>query len=110
MAKVYTMREMREDRVNFPKGNIHGEPGKDFVRKSDLIDGEYYYGHCRNAKCAKWIAERNVFVYIRTKFGSRFPEDINHPEDDDGFDLFVPFFRCYPTEDELVPPDEKETA
>lgn len=110
--KVYTMREMKEDRVNFPQGTNSGTPGKDFMRKSDLVDGEYYYGHCRNAKCAKWSQAEQEFTYIRTKFGDRFPETIKHPEDDDGFDLFVPFFRCYPTERELVPPDvtHKEKA
>lgn len=105
---ICTQSEIKDERVNFPKGNLRGEPGKDFMRKSDLIDGEYYYGDCRNAKCARWSQADQEFTYMRTKFDSVFPETIKHPEDDDGFDLFVPYFRCYPTEAELVPPDAKE--
>lgn len=32
-----------------------------------------------------------VFTYKRYKFGDIFDEDINHFEDDDGYDVFVPF-------------------
>ena len=106
---VETMSEIREDRVNFPKGNHAGEPGKDFIRKSDLVDGEYYYGHCRNSKCARWSTANQEFTYMRTKFNDRFPDIINHPEDDDGYDLFVPYFKCYPTIDDLVPDDIDES-
>lgn len=60
------------------------------IRKKDLKDGKLYLGKCRNANKAKWDKKRNVFVYQRTKFGFTFPEDINHFEDDDGYDLFVP--------------------
>jgi hypothetical protein len=108
MRTVYTMSHIKDETVNFPKGRIGGEPGKDFVRKTDLVDGEYYYGRCRNSHCARWNAETQEFVYMRTKFGSRFAETIKHPEDDDGFDLFVPLFRCYPTGNDLVPGDEAE--
>lgn len=61
------------------------------IRKSDLKDGKSYKGHCRNASVAIWQQEKDCFVYQRTKWGSTFPEDINHPEDDDGFDLFTPY-------------------
>lgn len=106
--KVFTMTKMQDETVNFPMGGSGGTPGVDFVRKSDLVDGEYYFGSCRNSNCARWDAEKQEFTYMRTKFGTRFPETIKHPEDDDGFDLFVPYFRCYPTEADLVPPDEKD--
>ena len=33
---------------------------------------------------------RGTFIHLREKFGSVFSEAINHPEDDDGWDLFVP--------------------
>ena len=62
---------------------------KPVIPKADLVHGEYYYGHCRNANTARWNAETNKFYYWRNKFGQRFVEDINHPEDDDGFDLFL---------------------
>ena len=61
-----------------------------YIPKADLQDGAYYNGHCRNASIARWFASENQFVYWRTKFGDRFTETINHPEDDNGFDLFYP--------------------
>ena len=33
---------------------------------------------------------KGAFIHMRTKFSSVFTEVINHPEDDDGWDLFVP--------------------
>lgn len=57
--------------------------------KSDLVDGELYWGWCRNASQARWDASRQRFVYARTKFGSTFDEDIVHPQDDEGFDVFA---------------------
>lgn len=88
--------------------------------KKDLKDGIYYYGYCRNARVARWDAEgecrfydpkfgkdvvlkeRGRFVYIRTKFGCQFPESINHPENDNGFDFFIPVCVIEPTENERV--------
>lgn len=58
------------------------------IPKKDLIAGETYIGECRNATEAIWNGEQ--FVYKRTKFGTTFDESINHFEDDNGFDLFVP--------------------
>ena len=58
------------------------------ISKKDLIIGKTYLGHCRNADRAVWNGE--VFIYQRTKFGYTYPEKINHFEDDNGFDLFVP--------------------
>jgi hypothetical protein len=59
------------------------------IPKSELVDGAYYAGHCRNASVARWDARTQQFYYIRHKFGDTFVEGINHPEDDDGFDLFI---------------------
>ena len=58
------------------------------IPKEELIVGETYIGNCRNASEAVWNGER--FTYMRTKFGYTYPEDINHFQDDDGYDLFVP--------------------
>lgn len=59
------------------------------IRKEKLIDGKIYKGHCRNASEAIWDASKGCFTYQRTKFGDTFPEDIPHPADDEGFDIFV---------------------
>ena len=60
------------------------------IPKKDLIIGRTYIGECRNASEAVWNGK--TFTYKRHKFGTSFDEDINHFEDDDGYDLFVPLF------------------
>lgn len=58
------------------------------IPKEKLVVGKCYEGSCRNASNAVWNGEK--FTYGRTKFGYTYNEDINHFQDDDGFDLFVP--------------------
>lgn len=58
------------------------------IPKDKLIVGKTYIGDCRNATEAVWDGDK--FTYMRTKFGSTYPETINHFQDDDGYDLFVP--------------------
>lgn len=58
------------------------------IPKKDLVVGQTYMGECRNASEAEWTGEH--FVYRRYKWGNVFLEDINHYEDDDGYDVFVP--------------------
>ena len=58
------------------------------IPKKDLIIGQTYLGDCRNAEKAVWKGDH--FTYRRIKFGMEFDEDINHFEDDNGYDLFVP--------------------
>lgn len=60
------------------------------IRKKELKDGHTYEGSCRNASKAVWNDEGQYFTYQRTKFGYTFTERINHFEDDDGYDIFVP--------------------
>ena len=50
--------------------------------------GKTYIGHCRNACEAVWMGDH--FVYQRYKFGFTFPEKINHFQNDNGYDLFLP--------------------
>ena len=58
------------------------------IPKKYLITGKTYIGSCRNASEAVWL--ENEFEYTRHKFGTTYQERINHFEDDDGHDLFVP--------------------
>ena len=60
------------------------------IPKSELVVGQEYPGHCRNASSATWDGDK--FHYERYKFGVTFDETINHYEDDndDGIDVFVP--------------------
>jgi hypothetical protein len=69
------------------------------VLKSDLIDGAYYKGKCRNATIARWNADIDKFVYWRTKFGSKFTETICHLNDDPYYDVFIAYHICEPEED-----------
>ncbi len=59
------------------------------VKKEDLIHGEYYLGHCRNAIVARWNGEEGIFYHWRTKFGHSFIETIHCPEDEQYYDVFV---------------------
>lgn len=70
----------------------------EFLPKAELEHGEYYEGVCRNAGVARWNNIIQAFVYRRYKFGTSFIEDIRHPEDDDGYDLFYPFKKTDPTD------------
>lgn len=58
------------------------------IQKDKLETGKTYVGKCRNASKAVWLG--NEFVYMRYKFGYTYPEKINHFQDDDGYDVFVP--------------------
>lgn len=74
---------------------------KGILPKKNLVKGHYYYGKCRNAKVALWNGYE--FVYMRDFWGkSFFPEEINHLEDDNGFDVFIPLREVVPTEEQRV--------
>jgi len=59
------------------------------IPKNELVEGYVYLGNCRNGDTAYWDGE--VFHYQRYKFGMWFDDTIKHYEDDDGYDVFVPF-------------------
>ena len=58
------------------------------IPKDKLEVGATYEGDCRNFIKAKWDGEK--FIGRRYKFGSWYDEEINHFQDDDGHDVFVP--------------------
>ncbi len=61
------------------------------IPKENLEIGKLYKGTCRNANVAMWIGDK--FKYERTKYNFTYNETINHFQDDDGHDLFVPLFK-----------------
>lgn len=63
------------------------------IPKSELIIGKSYLGNCRNTNLAVWNGKE--FVYERYKFGTKYLDRINHFEDDDGYDLFIPLCLVY---------------
>lgn len=58
------------------------------IPKSKLEIGKTYLGDCRNASEATWNGK--CFEYKRYKFGTYYIDEVNHFEDDDGYDVFVP--------------------
>ena len=73
------------------------------MRKTALVHGAYYLGRCRNTKVARWNEERQLFFYVRYKFGARYIETIKHPEDNKQFDVFCVVAEGDPLPEELVP-------
>ena len=75
-----------------PKLNSDSFMAKAYTRvclpKSELKDGTWYQGHCRNSAQARWNAEKQRFEYVRTKFSYRFVEEISHPDDEKYYDVF----------------------
>ena len=53
-----------------------------------LEKGSTYEGACRNSSEATWNGED--FYYTRHKIGGAYIDHVNHFQNDDGFDLFVP--------------------
>lgn len=77
LGKAYTDKYFVEELVK------HGA-----IPRDQLEAGKTYIGSCRNAHEAVWDGKE--FIYKRTKFGSTFDESINHFQDDDGYDVFIP--------------------
>lgn len=66
------------------------------IRLRDLKDYTVYLGECRNSNQAMWSASLKMFIYVDCEFF----ETIEHPENDDGFDLFLA------TQESNLPPPE----
>lgn len=88
----------------FGQAELERSVSEGMLPKASLVDGRVYEGHCRNAGQARWDAARERFVYRRTKFGHSYDEDIVHPEDDEGFDVFVPVSELPPAQTPEDPP------
>lgn len=68
--------------------DIHEALALGLIPKHELVNGQWYLGACRNSEYARWNASTEKFDYRRSKFGQSFWDEIEHPEDDAGFDLF----------------------
>lgn len=58
------------------------------IPKDQLEVGAEYEGSCRNATRATWNGKK--FEYKRYKLGFWMDDAVNHFQDDDGYDVFVP--------------------
>lgn len=65
------------------------------IAKEDLILGGWYIGQSRSTGIAQWIGDK--FIFIRHKMDGRYIDSINHFEDDDNYDLFIPFKLVFET-------------
>ena len=69
-------------------GDLHVAFAMGLIPKHELVHGQWYLGACRNSEYARWNAKTQKFDYRRQKFSQIFWDEIEHPEDDTGFDLF----------------------
>lgn len=110
MNKIYYPEIDKFDETNYymvgrlpkpiPKGLYNELFKKGIIPKNELIIGKYYMGKCRNTSVAKWNG--NEFFYMRSKFGYWFIDKINHIEDDNRYDLFIPIKMVEPNESQIV--------
>lgn len=85
MCYIHVPRCNNKDEEEFVQ-NILIKHGAIPLHKLEI--GKTYIGECRNSSEAVWKGDH--FVYQRYKWGSTFPEKINHFQNDDGYDVFVP--------------------
>ena len=76
------------------------------LRKAQLVQYAFYMGHCRNAEVAQWDGAK--FWYIRRKGDETYAESIFHPEDDNGFDVFLPLSRLVAENGEKIPEEGQD--
>lgn len=61
------------------------------IPKDKLISGGWYIGQSRNCSIGQWFSKPGKFYFIKYKMGGKYVDDIPHFQDDNGFDVFVPF-------------------
>lgn len=84
-AKMIYITFCGRHRVNVPEAVKAG-----MIPKAQLTHNQEYIGYCRSYTKGTWDAVNNVFVGKRHKFLECYDEFTVHPEDDEGFDVFVP--------------------
>lgn len=80
----------------------------DRIPKDFLEHGHYYGGMCRNTSVARWDATAQQFFHWREKFGRVFIESIKCYEDDDRYDVFLPFVDITRDFNRPIPLPEEE--
>lgn len=100
-AEAYRQKDLQALNERHERWKMMYQP-KMYIPKSELVHGEYYSGSCRNSSIARWSATRNIFLYMRSKFGDYFVDEIDHPEDNRGYDLFYPTAIAVPETNQIV--------
>lgn len=79
------------------------------IAKPELVEGQYYWGICRNGRVARWSTKLQMFEHNRGQYNRI--EQIPHPENEEtiytsnklvGFDIFVPFYGVDPQGFEII--------
>jgi hypothetical protein len=60
------------------------------IKKTSLVDQQWYYGLSRCSSFAQWSKEDDCFYVTTSSMGIQYGEAAKHPEDDNGFALFIP--------------------
>lgn len=71
------------------------------LKKSQLINGEWYCGDSRAGRYGMWHEDDQCFYVTKSTFGQKYGEALNHPADDNGFALFPPVEHCPDLADEF---------
>lgn len=98
-SKLKQLSDMSEDDLSYLEVPICNNKDEEMFVQDTLIQHgaiplnklevhKTYIGFSRNTTEAMWNGEK--FVYPRTKFGYTYDCDINHFQNDDGYDVFVP--------------------
>ena len=61
------------------------------IAKKDLVSGAWYIGQSRSTNFAQWFSNPGRFYFIRYKFSGEYVDNMHHFEDDEGYDVFVPY-------------------
>ena len=97
MAKIFPQIQKIDisniSNLQMPKITIDDEVIKELeekgaILKNKLVKNRLYIGFCRNSTLGKWDGSK--FEYLRYKYGTLIIDYINHFQDDNSFDVFVP--------------------
>ena len=64
------------------------------LAKEVLKHGGYYFGSCGEASIARWNAMTNRFTYLRSDSGHKVVQEICHPDDNLGLEVFIAEKEC----------------
>lgn len=73
------------------------------ISKSEMVDGAYYNGICRNTRVALWDEKENVFIHLSYSF-HYYMDKIEHFEDvkHKSIDGFIPIEQVEPIHHEII--------
>ncbi len=73
------------------------------INKTELKTGSYYKGEGRGVEVGRWNGK--VFIYIRHKWGSSYPAEMPHVEDDEKYNWIAGRYAVFVPEQETTATD-----